>query len=94
MGVLYLWTRTERFDCQLDFFLFVVRECKQPLGKECYYFASCELRVDSASCELILRVASCELRVSSCELRVSSFEFRVASCELRVASCELPNAKI
>ena len=46
-----------------------------------------ELLVAVASCEL--RVASCELRVASCELQVASCELRVASCELRVASCEL-----
>ena len=39
--------------------------------------------------ELLVAVASCELRVASCELRVASCELRVASCELRVASCEL-----
>ena len=51
----------------------------------CAKNASCGV----ASCELQLRVASCELRVASCESRVASRELQVAvavaSCEFRVA---------
>ena len=54
----------------------------------------CELRVATASCELLLL---CELRVANCtycasyELRVA-FIVRVASCELN-ESCELETQK-
>ena len=53
------------------------------LGKGVRRMRAVELRVASCSCELRVRVASCELRVASCELRVASCELRATSYEFK-----------